>query len=228
MKWSIEDKEKAIQLRNAGKSFNEITSALGVSKSTLFTWVGAMPRPDKYVGANRSIWLSEIRKMGVQAIKKKKLDWVTKSNFEVINEVNSIKIDDSFKRSLLAMLYWAEGAKSGNVVQFVNVDSRLILLFVTLLRDCYELNENKFRVLLHLHEYHNAENAIKFWSKLTKIPENQFGKIYWKNRSKEKSFRKNEAGICTIRYNSVYLKERILQNAFALGENLASVAQRIE
>ncbi len=118
------------------------------------------------------------------------------------------------------MLYWAEGTKVRGTLQFANTDPRLILLFVSLLRLCYKLDESKFRIRLHLHYYHKAREVKNFWSKLLNISTTQFEKTYRKSRSKEKTFRRNFGGICFIKYHSVYLKEKIIQYAYVLGEKI--------
>ena len=106
-------------------------------------------------------------------------------------------------------------------------------LFIKLLRNNYKVDESKLRVRLHLHDYHDENLVRKFWSGLLSIPETQFGKIYRKQRSKEKTFRKNFGGICFLRYNSVHLKDEIITYAYTLGERVTGkvhvpVAQRIE
>ena len=118
------------------------------------------------------------------------------------------------KKALLAMLYWAEGAKGRNdIVNFANTDPQLTELFIFLLRESYQLDESKFRVRIHLHYYHNEARVKKFWSELLNIPISQFGKTYWKKRGTNKIYRKNEAGICFVRYNSMALKEEIMSYA---------------
>ncbi len=124
----------------------------------------------------------------------------------------------TISRILLSLLYWAEGTKTRGVVRFANTDPELALLFVTLLRRSFDLDEKKFRIALHLHWYHKERDAKRYWSKLLKIPENQFNKSYRKKRSKEKRSRKNVGGICFVRYNSVYLKEQIMQYAYACAD----------
>ena len=93
-------------------------------------------------------------------------------------------------------------------------------LFITLLRECYKIDESKFRVRLHLHFYHREKDVKIFWSQLLKIPESQFTKTYRKYRSQEKTFRRNFGGICFLKYNSDDLRERIVQFALALGEKI--------
>lgn len=47
------------------------------------------------------------------------------------------------------MLYWAEGAKTGHIVDFTNSDPQLIGLFVTFLRRICGVAEPRLRVLLY-------------------------------------------------------------------------------
>ena len=118
------------------------------------------------------------------------------------------------------MLYWAEGAKSGSEVNFANTDPKLSLLFITLLRECFEIDEKRLRLRLHVHYYHKKKTVRKFWGELLNIPQDQFQKIYVKKRSKTKKFRQNFAGICFIRYGDVAIKDKIMQFAFAIADKI--------
>ncbi|MFA6519361.1 MAG: hypothetical protein WCT41_00855 [Candidatus Paceibacterota bacterium] len=125
-------------------------------------------------------------------------------------------------KALLAMLYWAEGAKHEKVygLVFVNTDSKLLSLYISLLRRIYPLDESRFRVRLHLHYYHKHREAIAFWSDLLQIPASQFGKIYVKKRSKSKRFRKNFQGICFVKYPANPAREELLALGRILSERM--------
>jgi len=120
------------------------------------------------------------------------------------------------------MLYWAEGTKlpKNAQIEFANTDPRMAFLFITLLRKCYTLDEEKLKARLHLHHYHDIKKAEKFWSELLDIPLKQFYKVYIKPRSKTKKFRRNFMGICFIRYGNTDLKHRILNTAYAIQEKI--------
>ncbi len=228
-KWRLEDKQEAIKLRESGKTYSEIRKVINVPKSTLFQWVGRLPRAQEFKNATRIQWLAELRIKAGVFNKNKRIKWVNETKVKCQKEVELLSTSSiSLKKALLAMLYWAEGGKTGSVAQFVNTDPKLMSLFINLLRQCFTLDESKFRVRLHLHYYHCAKESIDFWSNILNIPKEKFGKIYWKKRSKEKTFRKNQAGICTLRYNNVRVQVEILEFGYALGEKLAPVAQRIE
>ncbi len=228
LSWDQSVKERAIWLRRQDKSIGEIVTELGVCKTTLFEWfkdAGVSARLTRFIGED---WMKQVQGLAAAAHKRRRNAWIDEVSIRVKEDVSTINLNLDLKKVILSTLYWAEGAKSGSSIKFVNVDPRMHLLFITLLRECYLVNEDKLRLRLHLHYYHRARKAKHFWSSLLNVPETQIGKIYWKKRSREKVFRRNEAGICTIGYNSVRLQEEILRYAYSLGERIAPVAQRIE
>ena len=52
------------------------------------------------------------------------------------------------------MLYWAEGSKSRNAVQFVNSDPAMVAFFGKFLRDFYEVQDDAFRIDCNLFADH--------------------------------------------------------------------------
>lgn len=220
-KWDQVIKDKAKRLRKQGNSYGQIIKVLKVPKSTLHQWIRGTKRPAKFSKLDRIRWIKEIQPLGAQGNKRKREEIINKINEQTNNEISLIKINQDIKKAILAMLYWAEGTKVKGVLQFANTDPRLIKLFVDLLRSSYKLDESKFRLRLHLHYYHKVKKIKKYWSKLLNIPLNQFTKTYRKSRSKEKTFRRNFGGICFVKYNSVYLKEKIVKYGYALGEKIS-------
>lgn len=208
-------------MRLAGSSYGEIGKKLRVPKSTLSVWFVTIPKPKSMFYTNRTEWLSKIRVKAAEANKEKRRKVVAEIAREVGKDMEKWDLDNrETQKSIMAMLYWAEGTKGRGIVQFANTDPRLMCLFVTLLRKLFTLDESKFRVRLHLHDYHREEEVKKFWSELLSIPLNKFYKSYRKQRSKEKTFRTNFGGICFVKYNSVYLQERIMQYALSIAEKL--------
>lgn len=220
-KYPLEEIESARSLRVKGESLGQISKKLGMAKSTLSLWLRDIPKPNNLNYTNQKEWLKQIRVMAVKANREKRQNISDKIQDEVKNDLDKWNLSlDSTQKAMLAVLYWAEGNKGREILQFANTDPRLVLLFITLLRRNFKLDETKFRIRLHLHNYHKENEVKRFWSKLLKIPKNQFNKTYWKQRSKEKTFRRNIGGICFIKYNSVYLQERIMDYAYLLAEKL--------
>lgn len=220
-RWPNETKEKARSLRRDGRSYTEITREIGVVKSTLNQWLRDLPKPLEYQYITGNDWLKKIRPLALAANKKKKADIFDDMILKIKEEVSLVKINKDLDKTILSMLYWAEGSKGNQaVLSLANTDPKLVLLFITLLRRSFPVNEEKFRVRLYLHSYHQESQVKVFWSKLLGIPISQFGKTYRKLRSKERTFRRNFGGICFLKYNSVYLQREIIQYAFALGEKI--------
>lgn len=133
---------------------------------------------------------------------------------KISQEIKKYPLKDfGFLKSMLAVLYWAEGSKYEGVsgLQFTNTDPDLAKFFITLLRKCYKLNESKFRIRLHLHYYHKARESKRFWAKLLRIPLDQFASVYVKKRSRKKRFRKNFMGICLMRYLDSNVRKDLME-----------------
>ncbi len=62
------------------------------------------------------------------------------------------------------MLYWAEGSKRRNDVEFTNSDSDLVATFVRFLRECYSITSDDLRLTLNVHLNNGiALNDIEDW-----------------------------------------------------------------
>jgi len=166
-------KDKAIKLRRKGYSFREISEILNVAKST----AGAWTRSEKLDEQARA----RIEQLGDQgrgrAIKtnkmKRELVWRNIAKECTVLRDGRDYGDNDYK-IFLALLYWAEGEKTRGKFAFVNSDPVMIKLYLSLLRKAFLIDESRFKVWLHLHEYHNQEEMISFWSKVTGICKNQF------------------------------------------------------
>lgn len=217
---SIEVKNKAVELRKNGGSMGAIAKSLGISKSTAYEWTKNMEGAARFAQIGRDRWIKEVQPLGAQGQRRKRELKIRGIIQEVNDELSVFTQTKEVEKSMLSMLYWSEGSKGRGMLTFANTDPRLMLLFITLLRRCYSLDESKFRVRIHIHWYHKEKGIRKFWSDLLKIPESQFTKTYHKRRSKEKVFRKNIGGICFLIYNSDYLREQIVRYSYALGERI--------
>ena len=104
-------------------------------------------------------------------------------------------------KAIGVMLYWGEGYKSdkGSMVDFANSDPDMIIIFMGFLRDIYKVDESRLRILLYCYSNQDRESLINFWSKLTKIPSNQFSKPYVRKDFNNKR-REMKYGLIHIRY----------------------------
>ncbi len=71
---------------------------------------------------------------------------------------------------------------------------------------------------MHLHEYHDEEVQLKFWSKMTTIPTHQFTKTYWKPHTGINT-REGYPGCIHVSYHDVRVARAIAATARAMMQN---------
>ncbi len=114
------------------------------------------------------------------------------------------------------MLYLAEGAKRGDIVDFTNSDPRLITVFLGFLRRICGVSEARLRAALYAYADQDLEQLHKFWSEHTKIPLSQFIKPYVRPLTPNVSRRKMSVGLLHVRYSD----RRLLQLICGWGEEI--------
>ncbi len=216
-------KRKVEVLRKAGKSYAEIQKQFPIPKSTLSVWLG-----EKCKGVfDRKAQLEHLKKIRLiarETIQKNRLDRnaIPAEKGRALAKKFALT-NTKTRKALLAMLYWAEGAKYEGVhgLKFVNTDPRLAVLYLSLLRTCFPIDESRLRIRIHVHHYHNKKESLIFWSNTLKVPTTQFGKFYVKKRSVQRRFRRNFMGICFIYYPSNAIRIELLELAYALSARVA-------
>ena len=209
MQAKLREKELACKMRAEGYSFLEISNKLDVSKSSASAWTR-----DISLSGKAKDRLFQRRKRG-QEKSSRTIRARTRSNLEEAsvyakNELRNIVLDNTQIRIMCALLYWCEGEKSLNdgTLSFTNSDPLLAATFVNFLRKGFDLEEDKFRVCVHLHDYHNKKDQLQFWSQTLNISQKQFMKPYYKPHT-GKQKREGYAGCASIRYYDTHLARRI-------------------
>lgn len=210
----VEERKKAQELRKNGYSLKEIAELLRVSKSSVSLWVSdvslskeAKDRLDKKVTDGQRI-SAESRK---NQTKVELLKYYSSS----LASFSYLPKDKAIFQFFCSLLYLCEGGKHGNnFVQFTNSDSKLIMAFLKLLRDSFRIEERKFRVCIHLHNYHDVDQQLGFWAGITQIPRGQFIKPYIK-KSEHKHIHKEYQGCCQIRYYSSEVNKELTMAGIA-------------
>ena len=194
------EREKAIKLRQQGYSLKEIAEALSIAKSTASVWLRSVELNPKATER-----LTKRIKMGVIISAQRK---IAKTNEErrlfLRRGLKHLKwsLPTRLEKAkiYLALIYWCEGGKSeDNLLKFSNSDPSLIRFFMTMLRKGFAINEQKFRAVIHIHDYHNEAKQKYFWSKVTNIPPSQFYRSYRKPHTGRRN-RLGYPGCITINY----------------------------
>lgn len=200
--------QKARFLRSKGKTYKEIKQMLKlkVPKSTLSYWVKNVSLPEDYikkvVKLNR-INLNKARLIALKANKIKRQIFL----FE-INKRNTLIVNSIFKsetaKIALAMLCLAEAKKytsKGSSFNLGNSDPRIIVIFLALLKKCFNFNPEKVRCTVQCRADQDIEELEKFWRNVTKVPEKLFYKAQIDPRTIGKPTKKKDyKGVLKVDY----------------------------
>lgn len=212
-------KIRAAELRRKGLSINEIAKECGIAKSTASLLVRGLLLNTKA----KAILLKKTndgRIKATQSLIKKRVERQEKSLL-VANELLSHVVLDKKTAFLIASLsYECEGGKSNfGVMEFTNSDPVLVQIFLSALRQSFNLDETKFRVVMHLHGYHDENQEKRFWSSITSIPENKFTKTFQKKESGI-NIKEGYRGCVQIKYFDVSIKRTLLAGKLILADKM--------
>jgi len=214
------DKQKAINLRKAGNSYNQISKILKIPKSTLSYWFSDLEISQKA----KSKILKRVNETSVASLieRNKNQTVVALERAEKIKKEAMVEVNKLAKSKLFLVgiaLYWAEGYKKGAYgskwkgVDFANTDPKLILIMMKFFRKICGVPEEKIKIQIMLHSNQDISKAVIFWSKLTKKKKEKFIKTFifpQKTKNKIKKFENLTHGTVHIRINDVKLFFRII------------------
>lgn len=173
-------KTKAVELRKAGYSYNLIRQQISVSKSTLSLWLKDTPFKPNEIVVNRirgailrvHEWQNSNKKESIKAAKQ-----------YARSELGALSPRDLF---LLGLgVYIGEGSKTRGNTRIINSDPRVISLAIRWFEETFGLKKKNFSITIHLYPDNNLIDAVNFWSQVTGIPKNQFGKVQIDMREKK-------------------------------------------
>lgn len=212
-------RNRAEMLRKGGKTYGEINNILNVNipKSTLSCWFTNVILSSEQIHKielKKKIIGDKARALAVLSNKRKR-----KKYFNLIEKrvayLHKVIKDKDVAKIALAMLYLREGSKRPHgYLVFGNSDPKIIVLFLKLIRYCYNINESKFRCTLQCRADQNIKRLEKFWSYETKIPHTQFYKAQIDPRTIGKPSQNIDyKGVCRIDYFSADLFYEIMKIA---------------
>ncbi len=210
-------RQKAIELRKVGKTYNEILRVVPVAKSTLSLWlrdVGMAKRQKQFITKKR--YHAQLR--GGARRKEMRIETSKKIIAEYAAQVRSI----STRELLLigAALYWAEGSKQKEHdpsvgLIFGNSDSEMIALFIVWLERALCVLKRDMILTIYVHENHKnrVRHIEKYWLSVTGLDDSNLRKTVLKTHRPKENRRydsNNYFGLARITVrNSSHLNRRI-------------------
>jgi DNA-binding transcriptional MerR regulator len=202
------DMTEAIRLRKEGRSYDEIKSALKISKSTLSCWLREHPLSSEQSSElrGRSKRIESFRETA--RIKRQvRQEAVNKSALQRLGVLSG---RDIFIAGLA--LYWGEGYKTAEATTaLANTDPAMCKFFIRWLKD-FGISKEKLRVRLQLYSDMNPKSEMAFWSKTLNLPESCFRKPYIKQtKLSDLSYRKGfKHGTCNVIYHNKPINQLVL------------------
>lgn len=205
-------RQKAVVLRNQGKSYPLIERELGVSRSTLSGWFSGLTLEPAAVEQIRFRKQQVLEQARLQAAKKKKEQNVLNrlhTSEQVQKECFNIEWTSTMKELLLAMLYLGEGFKKRSHIGLGNSDAQILAIFVGLLRNVCHAEESRLRCHLYLRSDQDPQQEEIYWSEKLSIPRSQFRKAHFDKRTTGRETRPGYHGVCAVYCYDAHIEKRL-------------------
>ncbi|MBI2190129.1 MAG: hypothetical protein HYU49_01145 [Candidatus Levybacteria bacterium] len=199
--------EDARKLRTQGKTYGEIRTILklNIPKSTLSEWCKKISLPATYSERITKLNLNNLNKarliaLEINKIKREEfLRVLDQKNLSISKEVR----DYSTAKIALAMLCLGEASKYNSKTAFClgSSDPRIIIIFLELLKKCFNFNIEKVRCTLQCRADQDIRSLEEFWMNVTKIPKRLFYKARIDPRTIGKPTKKTDyKGVLKVNY----------------------------
>jgi transposase-like protein len=154
------ERERARKLRREeGASVKELAGLLGVSKSSVSLWVRDIELTEpQYLALRRRMGgrIEGSRENAVRALARRRTEQ---------NSGRRAAHRGDLLHAAGCMLFWAEGSRNRNVVEFTNSDPAMVSFFLRFLRESYRVPDAKITVTCNLFADHveRQREIEKFW-----------------------------------------------------------------
>lgn len=194
-KYSTQLKQKTKKLRrDKGLSYKEIADKIGISKSTVKSWcANVVLKPEfKERLYNKQIRILSEGPNSSHERRKKEIEIIIRKAEKEISLPLSMEAYKLFG----AAIYWSEGNKTKHFA-VANSDPFLIKFMVNWLKNVLDIHPESIKAHLNIYPQQNEKEIKKFWSEITGIPLENFGKSFIK--PKNKNYKKNTLYYGTIK-----------------------------
>jgi len=200
------EKNKALKLRERGESIKDISKKIGISRSTVSFWCRDVElTPEQLNNLHQKMIRGGYkgRMIGARAQYERRINKIKKYNKEGIKEIGKLSDRDLLIAGLA--LYWGEGSKKRRGISLSNSDPRVLQLAIKFFQKIFHVKKNELTGYIGINQIHKnrIEEVEEYWSKVTKIPRNQFTKttlIKAKNKKNYSNF--------SIHYGTLTIKVR--------------------
>lgn len=222
---------RARQLRQQGLTHTEICQRIGVvPQATLSYWLKGIQLNGQHKARIRAKILAsaaEGRPLARLAWQRKIAAWQLGIEHRVSSFRGLADRNPLVGKVACGLLYVCEGGRypGSRHMTFANSNPAMIEAFLRLLRRHFIVDESKFRVRIMCRWDQDGAKLVRFWSRLTGIPVQQFQRTYRDKRTRAQPTRKREyKGVCALQYLSTDLQYELQ----VLGEAVLQATEMVE
>lgn len=223
----MEKREKAVQLRQTGRTLRKISKILNIPVSTAHLWtkqVRLTPSQIKRIKVrHRKIFQLAARKAALAKSAKFKRE---EERYKVLGKQQIGRVSRRELMLIGAGLYWSEGFKKDNRLGFANSDPAMIKLFLKWLFEVGEVPRENIRLRVGVNvSYKNRVREIeRRWVELTGISLDQFQKPFFQRVKWKRGYPDNGGylGVLRIRANG---QGRLFSRIKGMLEGLQALAR---
>ncbi len=193
------EKQRAIELRKKGYSYNEILREIDVAKSSLSLWLKDTPLSENEKRLLKTrirgrLTLGRLKAAAAHRANREKRDRLL---FEAIKKLfYQYKNEPLFFMGII--LYWAEGSHRSSSFIFTNSDPDMMNVMLDWTERYFNLPRAQTKVRLYVHKPYAHERCEEYWSQKIKVPLLQFQKTIFKPTGKLIKKRPNYKGCLRI------------------------------
>jgi transcriptional regulator with XRE-family HTH domain len=203
------EREEARRLRREeGRSVKELAALLGVSRSSISLWVRDIKLTDEQYAALRHRMGGRIDGSRVNTARA-----LERRRHEQASGRDAARRQD-VTHAAGCMLFWAEGSRDRNAVKFTNSDPAMIRFFLSFLRECFGVLDEKVALTCNLFADHlERQREIEdFWLGLLELPRSSLRKStvnHYSKYSQKKRRNKLPYGTCRLAVYDTALTQHI-------------------
>ena len=180
------DNDKVLKIKNLrslGYSLPEISRELEVPKTTVFRYIKDVQILPEFI----KLW--EAKRAGSRYRK------ILKEKQAFLDGRKVVKNLSSKEKMLFACaLYWGEGSKKDFGLS--NTDPELIKSFINVLRNVFNIQNDRLRISIRIYEDLDRDRCLNFWSRIVDIEKEKFINVDVLHGKKKG---KLEYGMCRVR-----------------------------
>jgi transposase-like protein len=206
------EREQAVRLRrDKGMSVREIAVAVGVSRSSASVWLRDVPLTAEQTTALRAR-NPAYNHQGKGARANAERARARRAGYQDEGRRRARKRHPEYVAG--CVLFWAEGSRSRNTVEFVNSDPAMVRVFVDFLRTWFAVPDERIRVRCNLFADHEARirEIEDHWLAEARLPRSALRRSAvnrYSRHSQRKRRNKLPFGTCSIVVHSTELVQML-------------------